>query len=90
MTLPWVVVDLTGAQWAVLESLLPTGQRGWPPKWTKPQLINEFRWPKRTGAPWRTVPKSIRVPRPGGGRPQRTRPDRVRADKAYSSRANRA
>ncbi|MEU6878852.1 transposase [Streptomyces sp. NPDC046712] len=61
--------DLTGAQWAVLESLLPTGQRGWPPKWTKPQLINGFRWRKRTGAPWRTVPKSIRVPRPGGGRP---------------------
>lgn len=35
------------------------------------------------------VLKTVRVPRPGPGRP-RTRPDRVVGDKAYSSRANRA
>ena len=36
-----------------------------------------------------TVLESIRVARPGRGRP-RTRPERVLADKAYSSRANRS
>ncbi len=35
------------------------------------------------------VLEEIRVPRPGGGRPQTT-PDRVLADKAYGARANRA
>lgn len=35
------------------------------------------------------VPRMVRVPRIGPGRP-RVRPDRVRADKAYASRKNRA
>jgi transposase len=49
--------DLTGAQWAVLEPLLPRGRkRGRPPKWTKRQLIDGIRWRVRTGAPWRDVP----------------------------------
>ena len=49
--------DLTGAQWAALEPLLPRGnKRGRPPKWTKRQLINGIRWRVRTGAPWRDVP----------------------------------
>jgi transposase len=49
--------DLTDAQWAVLEPLLPRGtKRGRPPKWTKRQLINGIRWRVRTGAPWRDVP----------------------------------
>ncbi len=49
--------DLTGAQWAVLEPLLPRGKkRGRPPKWAKRQLINGIRWRVRTGAPWRDVP----------------------------------
>ncbi|GAA0658594.1 hypothetical protein GCM10010193_06620 [Kitasatospora atroaurantiaca] len=38
---------------------------------------------------FRPVLESIRVPRPGSGRP-RTRPATVRADRAYGSRANRA
>lgn len=37
---------------------------------------------------FRRVLDTIRVPRPGPGRP-RTRPDSLAADKAYSSRANR-
>jgi len=49
--------DLTDAQWAVLEPLLPAGRKpGRPPKWTKRQLINGIRWRVRAGAPWRDVP----------------------------------
>ena len=49
--------DLTHAQRAVLEPLLPAGRKpGRPPKWTKRQLINGIRWRVRAGAPWRDVP----------------------------------
>ena len=49
--------DLTDAQWAVLEPLLPRGRKpGRPPAWTKRQLINGIRWRVRAGAPWRDVP----------------------------------
>lgn len=49
--------DLTDAQWAVLEPLLPIGRKpGRPVKWTKRQLINGIRWRVRVGAPWRDVP----------------------------------
>ena len=49
--------DLTDAQWAVLEPLLPRGRKpGRPPKWTKRQLIDGIRWRARTGSPWRDVP----------------------------------
>lgn len=49
--------DLTDAQWAVLEPLLPVGKKpGRPPKWTKRQLIDGIRWRVRTGSPWRDVP----------------------------------
>lgn len=49
--------DLTDAQWAVLEPLLPIGVRvGRPSAWTKRQLIDGIRWRVRVGAPWRDVP----------------------------------
>jgi len=49
--------DLTDAQWAVLEPLLPAGRKpGRPPVWTKRQLIDGIRWRVRAGAPWRDVP----------------------------------
>jgi len=49
--------DLTDAQWAVLEPLLPRGRKpGRPPTWTKRQLIDGIRWRVRAGAPWRDVP----------------------------------
>jgi transposase len=49
--------DLTDAQWAVLDPLLPAGSgRGRPPKWTKRQLVDGIRWRVRTGTPWRDVP----------------------------------
>jgi transposase len=49
--------DLTDAQWAVLEPLLPKGKKsGRPPKWSKRQLIDGIRWRTRVGSPWRDVP----------------------------------
>lgn len=49
--------DLTDAQWAALEPLLPAGRRpGRPSTWTKRQLIDGIRWRTRVGAPWRDVP----------------------------------
>jgi transposase len=50
--------DLSDAQWAVLEPLLPRGKKpGRPPTWTRRQLIDGIRWRTRTGAPWRDVPE---------------------------------
>ena len=50
--------DLTDAQWAVLEPLLPMGKKpGRPPKWTRRQLIDGIRWRTRAGTPWRDVPE---------------------------------
>lgn len=49
--------DLTDAQWARLEPLLPKPRKsGRPSKWTKRQLIDGIRWRVRVGAPWRDVP----------------------------------
>jgi transposase len=49
--------DLTDAQWAVLEPLLPTPSKlGRPSKWSRRQLIDGIRWRVRVGAPWRDVP----------------------------------
>lgn len=51
--------DLTNAQWAVLEPLLPNAKKkpGRPQTWTRRQLIDGIRWRTRTGAPWRDVPE---------------------------------
>lgn len=49
--------DLTDAQWAALEPLLPEPKRpGRPSMWTKRQLIDAIRWRVRAGAPWRDIP----------------------------------
>jgi transposase len=49
--------DLSDAQWAILEPLLPVGVKpGRPPKWTRRQLIDGIRWRTRAGTPWRDVP----------------------------------
>ncbi|MFI9591319.1 IS5 family transposase [Nonomuraea sp. NPDC052265] len=49
--------DLTDAQWAALQPLLPARSgRGRPPKWSRRQLIDGIRWRIRTGAPWRDGP----------------------------------
>lgn len=50
--------DLSDAQWAKLEPLLPKGRKpGRPPKWSKRQLIDGIRWRVRVGSPWRDVPE---------------------------------
>ncbi|MEU4659336.1 IS5 family transposase [Streptomyces sp. NPDC023723] len=50
--------DLTNAQWAKLEPLLPAGKKpGRPPVHTKRRLIDGIRWRTRAGAPWRDVPE---------------------------------
>ena len=50
--------DLSDAQWAVLEPLLPRGKKsGRPPVWAKRQLIDGIRWRTRAGVPWRDVPE---------------------------------
>ncbi|GAA3864997.1 hypothetical protein GCM10022243_34050 [Saccharothrix violaceirubra] len=49
--------DLTDAQWAALEPLLPVPSRsGRPSLWSRRRLIEGIRWRVRTGAPWRDVP----------------------------------
>lgn len=49
--------DLTDAQWAVLDSVLPAcATIGRPLKWTRRQIIDGIRWRVRTGTPWRDVP----------------------------------
>ena len=49
--------DLTDAQWAVLEPLLPRGKKpGRRRKYPLRQLIDGIRWRVRAGAPWRDVP----------------------------------
>jgi transposase len=50
--------DLSDAQWARLEPLLPVGKKpGRPPIRTKRQLIDGIRWRTRAGVPWRDVPE---------------------------------
>ena len=49
--------DLTDAQWALLQSVLPTPPaRGRPRKWPLRQLIDGIRHRARVGCPWRDVP----------------------------------
>ncbi|WP_327578153.1 IS5 family transposase [Streptomyces sp. NBC_00145] len=50
--------DMTDAQWARLEPLLPVGVKpGRPPVHPKRQLIDGIRWRTRAGTPWRDVPE---------------------------------
>ncbi|MFD9735409.1 transposase [Umezawaea sp. NPDC059074] len=48
--------DLTSAQWAVLEPLLPPDRRRGRPTRNRRQVVNAIRWRARTGAPWRDMP----------------------------------
>lgn len=50
--------DLTDAQWAVLEPLLPRGIKpGRPSVHSKRRLINGIRFRTRAGIPWRDLPE---------------------------------
>ena len=48
--------DLTNAQWARLEPLLPAGAATGRPVRDRRQVINAIRWRVRTGSPWRDMP----------------------------------
>ncbi|HEX6339991.1 transposase [Umezawaea sp.] len=48
--------DLTAAQWAVLEPLLPPERRVGRPNRDRRQVVNAIRWRVRTGSPWRDMP----------------------------------
>src|SRR5947207_204569 len=72
--------DLTDAQWAVLEPLLPKGKKpGRPPKWTKRQLIDRIRRRGRVGSPGRGRP-----PRDGPGETEYGRLRRRRRDGTWA------
>ena len=47
--------ELTDAQWAVIENLLPQG-RGRPSKNGDRNFVNAVVWLAKTGAPWRDLP----------------------------------
>ncbi|MFC5150660.1 transposase [Streptomyces amakusaensis] len=49
--------DLADAQWALLGTLLPKGEKsGLPPMRARRQLIDGMRFRVRTGVPWRDLP----------------------------------
>jgi len=54
-------VDLTDAQWAVLEPLLPTPRRrpdGRGRPWRDPRdVLNGILWILKPGAPWQDLPR---------------------------------
>ncbi|MFI2285714.1 IS5 family transposase [Nocardia beijingensis] len=52
-----VRADLTDAQWARLEPLLPAPKRpGRPSRWPRRRLVDGIRWRIRVGCPWRDIP----------------------------------
>lgn len=48
--------DLTNAQWAKLEAVLPPVRMGRPPRDPR-TVIDAIRWRVRTGSPWRDMPE---------------------------------
>jgi transposase len=55
--------DLTDAEWAVLEPLLPArSHRGRPAKWTYRQIVEAMLYLLRGGLPWRMLPPGIFPP----------------------------
>lgn len=48
--------DLTDAEWAIIEPLLPTKVRG-VPRVDDRRVINGILWRFRTGSPWRDIPE---------------------------------
>jgi transposase len=52
--------DLTDAEWAVLEPVLPSPSRlGRPRRWTLRDIMNGIFYVLRTGSPWRMLPKDF-------------------------------
>lgn len=52
--------DLTDAEWATLEPLLPARAGGGrPPKWSLREIVNGIFYVLRGGVPWRLIPKDL-------------------------------
>src|SRR5664279_1461152 len=52
--------DLTDAEWAVLEPLLPARSRlGRPPKWSLRAILDGLFYVLRSGLPWRMMPRDF-------------------------------
>ena len=52
--------DLTGAEWAILEPLVPRPKPGGrPAKYHRREVINAIRYVLRTGCPWRLMPHDL-------------------------------
>lgn len=51
--------DLTDAEWAIIEPLLPTKteRRGTPRKWSLREILNGLFYQVRTGCQWRMMPR---------------------------------
>lgn len=52
--------DLTDAEWAVLESLIPGDQKlGRPPRYPKREIVNAIFYLVRSGCAWRMLPHDL-------------------------------
>lgn len=52
--------DLTDAEWAIIEPMLPTGcARGRRPAWPMREILNAIFYILRGGIPWRLLPKDL-------------------------------
>jgi len=56
MNFPALPCDLTDAEWALLEPLLPANTEGRPPIWPRRSLLNALFYLVRTGCAWRLLP----------------------------------
>ena len=55
--------DLTDAEWAVLEPLLPArSHRGRPPVWSYRDIVEALLYLLRGGLPWRMLPPGVSPP----------------------------
>jgi transposase len=55
--------DLTDAEWAVLEPLLPRrSHRGRPPLWSYREIVEAMLYLLRGGLPWRMLPPGLFPP----------------------------
>lgn len=55
--------DLTDAEWAVLEPLLPArAGRGRPPRWSYREIVEALLYLLRGGLPWRMLPPCLFAP----------------------------